>query len=311
MINRKTTLFRTGALLTTLLLFATASIYAQTKGANSSTATFTVTAVGKKQEAPPISKDDVQLFEGKERKQIADWKKGEDLFLAILIDDSIETTAGSQWDYLKQFIVSQPPTTAVALGYIRNNTVQIAQDFTPNHELVAKAVRLPIGISALGSSPYLATIDLLKRWPQTGPRRSIILITSGIDYFRGPSFGPVYPDVDPLIERAQRQNTNVWSIYYPSSGHRGHSFFLVNNAQINLDKVAESTGAESYYLGFGQPVTIQPYLQEISEHLNNQYLLTFAASGGSKGKFQSMKVRTELPDVEFMTPSSVFIPPGS
>ena len=310
MINCKT-LVRTGAFLATLLLLTTASTYSQTKGAGSSTATFTVTAVGKKQEAPPISKDDVQLYQGKERKQIADWKKGEELFLAILIDDSIETTAGGQWDYLKQFIMSQPRTTAIALGYIRNNTVQMAQDFTSNHEQVAKAIRLPIGTSALGSSPYLATIDLLKRWPQTGPRRSILLITSGIDYFRGPTFGPIYPDVDPLIERAERQNTNIWSIYYPSSGHRGHSFYLVNNAQINLDKVAESTGAESYYLAFGQPVTIQPYLQEISEHLNNQYLLTFTASGGTKGKFQSVKVKTELPDVEFMTPAAVFLPPGS
>jgi hypothetical protein len=310
MTNSKT-LFRTGAFLATLLLFTTAGAYAQTKEAGSSAATFTVTAVGKKQEAPPISKDDVQLFQGKERKQIADWKKGDQLFLAILIDDSIETTAGGQWDYLKQFIAAQPPTTAIALGYIRNNSVQLAQDFTSNHELVTKAIRLPIGTGALGSSPYLATIDLLKRWPQTGPRRSIILISSGIDFFRGPSFGPIYPDVDPLIARAQRQNTNVWSVYYPSSGHRGHSFFNVNNAQINLDKVAESTGAESYYLGFGQPVSIQPYLQEISDHLNNQYLLTFAGSGGNKGKFQTMKVKTELPDVEFMTPSSVFIPPGS
>jgi len=310
MTNSKT-LFRLGASLATLLLFPASSINAQTKPADSSATTFTVTAVGKKQEAPPISKDDVQLFQGKERKQIVDWKKGEELYLAILIDDSIEATAGSQWDYLKQFIMGQPPTTSIALGYIRDNTVQIAQNFTQNHELVAKAIRLPIGTGALGSSPYLATIDLLKGWPKTGPRRSIILITSGIDYFRGSGFGPIYPDVDPLIQRAERQNTNIWSIYYPSSGHRGRSYFLVNTAQINMDKVAQETGAESYYLAVGQPVTVMPYLQEISDHLNNQYLLTFAGSGGVKGKYEHMKAKTELPDVEFMTPSAVFLPPTS
>jgi hypothetical protein len=310
MMNPKT-LSHLGAFLATLLLLTTATAHAQTKGTGSSTATFTVTAVGKKQEAPPISKDDVQLFQTKERKPINDWKKGEELYLAIVIDDSIDTTAGSQWDYLKQFIMSQPPSTSIALGYIRDNTVNIAQDFTPNHELVTKAIRLPIGGGALGSSPYLAMIDLLKRWPQTGPRRSILLISSGIDYFRGGGFGPIYPDVDPLIERAERQNTNIWSIYYPSSGHRGRSLFRVNNAQINLDKVAQSTGAESFFLAFGEPVTIQPYLQELSDHLNNQYLLTFAGSGGNKGKFENMKVKTELPGVEFMTPASVFIPPAS
>jgi hypothetical protein len=305
------TLVRMGAFFLALLLIATGSAFAQTKAAGTGLATFTVTAVGKKQEAPPITKDDVQLFTGKERKQIADWKKGEELYLAILIDSAIDTTAGGQWDYLKEFIISQPPTTFVAVGYLQNNTTMMAQDFTQNKELATKALRLPMGTSMIGSSPYLGMIDLLKRWPNTGPRRSIIVITSGVDWFRGPGSGPIYPDVDPLISRAERQNTNIWSIYYPSAGHRGRSFYLVNTAQNNIDRVSEETGAESYFLGTGIPVSIKPYLDEINTHLSNQYLLTFAGSGGSKGKFQSMKVKTELPDVEFMTPSAVWLPPGS
>ena len=305
-------LFRMGAFLGAVLLVVTGTGYAQTKAPASGMVTFTVTAVGKKQEAPPISKDDVQLFQGKERKQIADWKKGDALFLAILIDSSIDTSAGGQWDYLKEFINAQPANTIIALGYMQNNTVQVAQDFTPNKELVTKALRLPMGISQLGSSPYLALIDMLKRWPDgSGPRRSILVITSGIDWFRGPGSGPIYPDVDPLIQRAERQNTNIWSIYYPSASHRGHSFFLLNNAQNNIDKVSEETGAESYFLGSSAPVSIKPYLDEISTHLSNQYLLTFAGSGGNKGKFQSVKVKTELPDVEFLTPSAIFLPPGA
>jgi hypothetical protein len=305
------TLVRMGVFLGALLLSLTGFANAQTSSSGSGTVTFTVTAVGKKQEAPPIAKDDVQLFQGKERKQIADWKKGEELYLAILIDSAIDQNSGGQWDYLKEFISAQPANTFIALGYLQNNTTLVAQDFTQNKELVNKALRIPIGTAALGSSPYLSIIDMLKRWPNTGPRRSIVVITSGIDYFRGPGSGPIYPDVDPLIQRAERQNTNIWSIYYPSSGHRGRAFFLVNTAQINIDKVSEETGAESYFLGYGTPVSIKPYLDEISTHLNNQYLLTFAGSGGSKGKFQSIKVKTELPDVEFMAPSAVFLPPGS
>jgi hypothetical protein len=309
--RHKTILVRAGVFLGALLWIFTSSSNAQSKPASSGTVTFTVTAVGKKEGAPPIAKDDVQLFQGKERKQIGDWKKGEQLYLAILIDDSIDTGAGGQWEYLKDFISSQPATSYIAVGYIRNNTVQVAQDFTPNHELAAKALRLPIGTGALGSSPYLAMIDFLKRWPKTGPRRSIVLISSGIDYFRGQGFGPIYPDVQPLIDRAERQNTNIWTIYYPSSGHRGHSFYLVNTAQINLDKLSQDTGTESYFLGSGVPVTIKPYLDELTTHLSNQYLLTFAGSGGAKGKLQTVKVKTELPDVEFFTPAAVFLPPAS
>jgi hypothetical protein len=306
-----TTLVRLGVFLGALLLLSTASTNAQTKPAASGTVTFTVTAVGKKEGAPPIAKDDVQLFQGKERKQIGDWKKGEQLYLAVLIDNSIDTGAGGQWEYLKEFIMGQPATTYIAIGYLQNNSVQIAQDFTPNHELAAKALRLPMGAGAIGSSPYLATIDMLKRWPNTGPRRSIVLITSGIDYFRGTGFGVFGPDLDPLVQRAERQNTNIWSIYYPSAGHRGRAFYLVNNAQTNIDKLSQDTGAESYFLGTTVPVSIKPYLEEIATHLSNQYLLTLAGSGGTKGKFQTVKVKTELPDVEFFAPAAVFLPPGS
>jgi hypothetical protein len=296
-----------GAVATAALLFAP-SAKAQSRAAGN--VTFTVTAVGKKDaDVSNIPKDDVQLFQGKDRKQIGDWRKGDALFLAILIDDSIETSAAGQWDYLREFIMSQPPSTSIMVGYIADNGTRVLQDFTPNHELAAKALRLPIGFGSIGSSPYLGTIDLLKRWPNTGPRRSVILITSGIDFFRGQGFGPFSPDLDPLIARAEKQNTNIWTIYYPSAGHRGRSFFRTNSAQNNLDKLSQDTGAESYFLGGQAPVSLKPYLDEVSTHLNNQYLLTFAGSGGAKGKFQSVKVKSEAKEVEFFTPAAVFVPP--
>jgi hypothetical protein len=284
--------------------------HAQAVPAASGNVTFTATAAGKKEGAPPIAKDDVQLFLGKERKQIGDWRKDDNLFLAILIDDSIDNSAASNWNELKEFIMAQPPAVRIAVGYIRNNSTMLAQDFTPNHELAAKALRIPIGASAIGSSPYLGTMDLLKRWPQTGPRRSVLLISSGVDFFRGPRSGPIYPDVDPLIQRAERQNTNIWTVYYPSAGHHGRSFYLTSNAQNNLGKLSDETGAESYYLGGGVPVSLKPYFDEIGLHLSNQYLLTFAGSGGSKGKYQSVKVKTEVADVEFFVPSAVYLPPS-
>src|SRR6266851_10319388 len=105
-----------GAVVTAALLF-TPSANAQSQAA-AGNATFTVTALGKKDaDVSNIPKDDVQLFQGKDRKQIGDWKKGDSLFLAILIDDSIETSAGGQWDYLREFIMSQPPYKYNKVGY--------------------------------------------------------------------------------------------------------------------------------------------------------------------------------------------------
>lgn len=302
---------RLGLILGAMLFLFVESSSAQSKAPSAGTVTFTVTAVGKKDaNASAVALDDVQLFLGKERKQIGDWRKSDQLFLAILIDDSIDSGAAAQWNDLKAFIMAQPASTHIALGYIRNNTTMIAQDFTQDKELVTKALRIPSGRSAIGSSPYLGTMDLLKRWPASGPTRSVLLITSGIDYFRGSSSGPFYPDLDPLIQRAERQNTNIWTVYYPSSGHRGRGFFEGNLAQNNISKLSEDTGAESYFLGYGMPVSLKPYFDEIGEHLSNQYLLSFAGNGGPKGKYQRAAVKTELKDLEFFTPSAVYLPPA-
>ena len=182
----KNAIARLGLILGAMLFVFAELSGAQNKLPSAGRVTFTVTVVGKKEaNASAITMDDVQLNVDKERKQIGDWKKSDQLFLAILIDDSIDSDAAGQWNDLKEFIMAQPESTHIALGYIRNNTAMIAQDFTQNQELVAKALRIPLGRGGIGSSPYLGTIDMLKRWPNTGPSRSILLISSGIDYFRG------------------------------------------------------------------------------------------------------------------------------
>jgi len=274
--------------------------------------TVTVTAVAKKGVPPPIKKEDVQVFQGKEHVQVADWRGDGPLYLAILIDDSLDTEAASQWNDLRAFINEQPPNTLVAVAYARNGTAMVAQDFTQDHALAAKALRIPQGSLGAFASPFLSLQDWLKRWPSSAGdhRSSILLISSGIDYFRG-GFDPVDPDLDTTIEHAQKENANIWTIYYPAEGHLGRGFFRAFNAQSNLSRLSEETGAESFYLSFDRPVTLKPYFDELNQHLNNQYLLTFvAAGGGKKGKFERVRVVTEVPHVQFLTPSEVFLPPS-
>lgn len=271
----------------------------------------TVTAVSKKGNAAEIKREDVQAFLNKERVQTSDWRRGEDLSLAILIDDTIETEAASQWNDLRAFIEAQPQNTYVAVAYARNGTAMIAQDFTNDHAKAAKALRIPLGNGGAFNSPYLSLQDWLKRWPASGPkRRSLMLISSGVDYFRG-SFEPEDPDVDTAIDLAQKANVNLWTIYYPTAGHFGRRFYPSFYAQANLSHLSEQTGAESFYLGFNQPVTLKPYFDEIREHLNNQYLLMFdGGEGGKKGKLERFRVNTEVPNVEFLHFTQVFLPPS-
>jgi len=292
------------------LVLVSGLFVANARGAAPGAVTTTITAVGKKDTSPPVvTKDDVQLYLNKERTQIADLRHDGKLYLAVLIDDSLDNVIANQWSDLKAFFAAQPDNTYISVSYARNGTAMVAQDFTNDHELAAKALRLPLGSGGAFTSPYLALLDLMKRWPTSADRHSILLFSSGIDYFRG-DFWTKPPDLDSTISRAQKENINVWTIYAPDAGHRARGLFIANRAQSYLTELSDETGAESFYLGIAEPVTLKPYFDELSTHLSNQYLLTFKASGGAKGRFERVRVATELPHVEFLAPSQAFLPPA-
>jgi len=293
--------------LAVLALAVSLPLTAEAAASDSAGVTFTVTAVDNKNGMPPeLKKDDVHLYQSKEQVQIADWKRSQKLYLAILIDDSLETTVANQWGDLRSFIMAQPESTYIAVAYSRNGSAMVAQDFTTDHALATKALRLPVGNSGAFTSPYLALQDWIKRWPDSSERKSIMLFSSGIDYFRG-GFDPIDPDLDTTVEHAQKKNINIWSIYVPDAGHIGRRPFRAFNAQSNLSRLSEETGAEAYYLGTEMPVTLKPYFDEIQRHLENQYLLSFVGDGGNKGKFETVRVTTEVPNVQVMTPAQVFV----
>jgi hypothetical protein len=184
--------------------------------------TLTVTAVGKQNtSAPAVTREDVQFYLRKERTQIANWRRGEKLYLAVLIDDSLDTAVASQWSDLKQFFNAQPPTTYISVAYARNGVAMLAQNFTNNHGLAAKALRFPLGSGAF-SSPYLALQDLMKRWPSSGDRRSILLISSGIDYLRGISLR-ASTSIPPSSELKNRISTFGRSIFQIEDAGRAGS----------------------------------------------------------------------------------------
>src|SRR5258706_7816378 len=178
-----------GALAIALGLFASSAI-----AAGPGNVTITVTAVGKKDTIPPaVTKDDVQFYLNKERTQVAGWAKTEKLYLAVLIDDSLDSSIANQWSDLKAFFAAQPATTFISVAYARNGTAMLSQDFTNDHDLAAKALRIPLGTGGAFLSPYLALQDLLKRLPPSQDRRSILLISSRVGHFRG-EFSLTSPD---------------------------------------------------------------------------------------------------------------------
>jgi hypothetical protein len=261
---------------------------------------------------PVINREDVMVYQGRDRAKVTDWLplQGEHagLQLFILIDDAANTSLGSQLEDIRQFINAQPATTAIGVAYMRNGIADVLQNPTNDHAQAAKGLRLPFGDPGASASPYFSVSDLIKRWPETPVRREILMVSDGIDRYWGS--GPSDPYVDSTIEDAQRAGVIIFSIYMPGVGHFGHSFWRINWGQNYLSQISDETGGESFYLGFGAPVSFAPYLDDLTHRLTRQYLLTFLAKPEKKAGFQQVKLRTEVPNAELVAADRVYVPAG-
>ena len=223
----------------------------------------------------PVTQQDVMVYQNKVRDQVTSWDaaKGDyaSLEFFILLDDSSNVSLATQFDDLRQFINSQPETTKIGLAYMQNGTAQIVQNPTADHAQAAKALRLPLGVAGINASPYFSLQDLIKKWPQTGARREVLMVSDGIDLYYGmPDLQDPY--VGDAIGDAQRAGVIVYAIYNPGAGHYAHDYWRSYWGQLYLSQVSDETGGESYYIGFNGPaVTFAPYLEEIQRRLNNQY----------------------------------------
>jgi len=229
---------------------------------------------------PAIDKADVMVFEGRDRDTVADWmpfqgdRAGLDLF--ILLDDASTFSLGTQLEDIRQFINAQPTMTRIGLAYMQDGVAQVVQNLTSDHALVAKALRLPEGIPGVNGGPYFSVGDLLKKWPEGSPRREVVIATDGVDRFF--DNGPEDPYVSEVIEQAQKVGVIVFVIYTPGVGHFAHSYL--------------------------------PYLNDLAQRLNRQYLLTFLAKPEKKAGMRRVRLSTEVPNVELVGADNVYVPAG-
>jgi hypothetical protein len=267
-------------------------------------------------QVPAVAADDVKVYQKGKQDMVASWVplQGDraGLQLYILIDDTSRSTLALQYSSIDKFIEEQPATTAIGVGYMRNGTVFTAQNPTTDHALAEKSLRLPLGFGAAYTSPYLALSDLMKKWPETKDRREVLMITSGVDPLGGGFSNDPFtnPYLDAAFEQAQRGGFIVYSIYSPGVGRAGRGLLRTNLAQTGLDLLSQKTGGETYYLGYGAPVDITPYLQDVSRNLKNQYGLTFLAKSAKKPTLEPVKIKTEMPNMGLVTAEDGYIRPG-
>jgi len=265
-------------------------------------------------EIPVINRDDVMVYEGRDRDQVTEWIPAQGdhaaLELFVLLDDGSNSTMGTQLDDIRKFIDAQPATTKIGVAYMQDGIAKVVQNLTTDHALAEKALRLPLGMEGVNGSPYFSVSDLVKRWPASSARREVVVATDGIDRYYGVG-DPQDPYLDAAIDDAIRAGITISAIYTPDAGHFGHSHWQTYWGQIYLSRLAEETGGEAYSIGFtGPPVSFAPYLDNVANRLNHQYLLTFLAKPQKKSGWQKIRVTTEVSNADLVAADKVWVEAG-
>jgi len=230
------------------------------------------------------------------------------LELVVLIDGASRTSLGQQMNDIARFIKSLPPNTRATIGYMQNGHAALAGPLSADHAEVLKGLHIPAGSAGSNGSPYFCLSDLAKRWPSedANARREVLMVTDGVDEYNL-RFDPSDQYVQAAIADSVRARLVVYSIYWRGQGRIDNTRYENNAGQSLLLTVTDATGGKSFWEGTGNPVSFEPYLDELTRRLRNQYELSFVSPLKGKSEVETMKLKFSVPGSEVNAPQQVFV----
>ena len=207
---------------------------------------------------------------------------------------------------LASFINALPPNTSVGVFYAENGAATPAAPFTSDHAAAANSLRLTMGRSGGSPSIYLSLTDLVQHWPTSqNTRREALVIASGFDPLNP---GVEDPYADQSVDVAEKSGIGVHTLLLPNP--RYQSTFRSNISEGKLIEATAGTGGQALFEGAFVPISLAPYLNQLSVTLANQYLLTFAIDRTKKknGELRPLRVQVEEHGVKLYAPQQVLVP---
>ena len=194
---------------------------------------------------------------------------------------------------------------------MENGRAGLAGSLTADHAQALKGLRLPSAEPGENASPYFCLSDLAKHWPSDDreARRAVIMITDGVDNYER-RYDPQDPYLLASIKDAVRAHLVVSSIYWRNAGRADRTEYANDTGQNLLAQVTQGTGGNSYWIGMGNPVSLQPYFQDFNRRLQNQYELGFTVPLHGKAEEATLKVKVNAPDSSVTAPQRVWVAPA-
>lgn len=228
------------------------------------------------------------------------------LSIAFLIQENIQSTFNLELKILGDFIKRLPTGSRVMIGYIRNGNLQIRQKFTEDLGKAVGALRIiPGSLSSSPDSPFDAVKETLERFDALpAGRRAIIMFSdgfSGLDS-ASPSQNLL---LDKAIFRAQRKSVAIHTFHYRSDLTTNTISTISLNSQGSLQRLSDETGGRAFIQGISPPVSIEPYLRDLSFVLNRQLVLSYLSTHMKKG-YHRIQIISTYPDIKIEHPKGYY-----
>lgn len=235
-------------------------------------------------------------------------KDAGDVEMVLLFDSSLRASLGTQLSDIEKFIRTLPPNTKLAVAYMQFGQAKFESPFSTDREKAVHALHLPSGTPGSSGSPYFCISDLAKNWPHgSGPaRREVLMVTDGVDDYN-PRYDPEDPYVQAAINDSVKAGIVLYSIYWHDQGRFSRTGYANYAGQNLMVQTTEATGGKSFWTGFGNPVSFEPYLDELTKRIQNQYELSFVTPFTGKPQVEQIRLKLNVPGAEVASPQQVFV----
>ncbi len=233
------------------------------------------------------------------------------LELVILMDSGARTSISTQLHEIDQFAMTLPASTKLAVAYMQNGVAKLSGPLTTDRAQALKGLHIPSGIPGESASPYFCLSNLATHWPSQdqNARREVVMITDGVDYYH-PGFDLDDPYVQTAIKDSTRAGLVVYSIYWRNRGRYDETMVANATGQDLLQQITHATGGKSYWIGTGDPVSFNPYFEDLQKRFENQYELSFTAPLKNKAEVEDLKLKVNGISGKVDAPASVYVSPG-
>ncbi len=261
--------------------------------------------------SPNVSQQDVSLKVNGKDAAVAGWTpfKGANagLELVVLIDSGAHNM-GRQFEEIGHLLQSLSPETKVTIGYMQNGYVAMAAPLTADHKKALGELHLPAGPS---TNPYFCISSLAQKWPSQdhAARREVLMFSDGIDP-ENPRFDPDDLYVQSAIRDSVRAGIVIYTIYWRGQPAASQTSLTVDGGQSLMNELSDATGGYNYWSGSGNPVSFQPFFDDLLRRFDNQYALDFTARLDRKPAVESAKIKVEGIGLQVTAPQRVFVRPA-